>query len=206
MTVNDIEFANPGFLYLFILVPLLAAWYWYRNRKHHADLQVPSMDAWQKNGKSIKEYLYHGLFGLRLLAVALLILALARPQTSTRKQDVTIEGIDIVLAMDISGSMLAEDFQPNRLEASKKVAGEFVTGRPNDRVGLVVFSGETFTQCPLTTDHTILINLFIFFRLALYFVCKHRPSAQNIEKPVRKTRKKPGRGPAHKTALTLRAI
>jgi Ca-activated chloride channel family protein len=160
MTLNDIELANPGFLYLFILIPLLIAWYWFRNQKYHADIQIPSMETWQKSGKSLKEYLYHSLFALRLLAICFLIIALARPQTSTRKQDVTIEGIDIVLAMDISGSMLAEDFQPNRLEASKKVAGEFVGGRPNDRMGLVVFSGETFTQCPLTTDHTILINLF----------------------------------------------
>ena len=160
MALNDIEFANPGFFYLFVLIPLLAAWYWYRHRTYHADLQVPSLESWQRDGKSIREYLYHGLFALRLVALSLLILALARPQTSTRKQDVTIEGIDIVLAMDISGSMLAEDFKPNRLEASKKVASEFVGGRPNDRMGLVVFSGETFTQCPLTTDHAILTDLF----------------------------------------------
>ncbi|HNS16614.1 MAG TPA: VWA domain-containing protein [Bacteroidales bacterium] len=154
------EFANPGFLYLLIILPLLVTWYWFRNRKYHADIQVPSMESILKSGRSPREYLYHGLFGLRLLAASLLIIALARPQTSTRKQDVTIEGIDIVLAMDISGSMLAEDFQPNRLEASKKVASEFVGGRPNDRMGLVVFSGETFTQCPLTTDHSVLLNLF----------------------------------------------
>ncbi|MBP6978778.1 MAG: VWA domain-containing protein [Lentimicrobiaceae bacterium] len=154
------EFANPGFLYLLIIIPLLVAWYWFRNRKYHADIRVPSMESLQKSGRSPKEYLYHGLVGLRLLAAGLLIVALARPQTSTRKQDITIEGIDIVLTMDISGSMLAEDFQPNRLEASKKVASEFVGGRPNDRMGLVVFSGETFTQCPLTTDHTVLLNLF----------------------------------------------
>ncbi len=160
MALSDIEFANPGFLYLLIIIPLLVAWYWFRNRKYHADIRVPSMESLQKSGRSPKEYLYHGLVGLRLLAAGLLIVALARPQTSTRKQDITIEGIDIVLTMDISGSMLAEDFQPNRLEASKKVASEFVGGRPNDRMGLVVFSGETFTQCPLTTDHTVLLNLF----------------------------------------------
>ncbi len=160
MTFTDIEFANPGFIYLLIIIPLLLTWYWFRHRKYHADIQMPATESVAKSSRSPKEYLYHGLFGLRMLAAGLLILALARPQTSTRKQDVTIEGIDIVLAMDISGSMLAEDFQPNRLEASKKVAGEFVGGRPNDRMGLVVFSGETFTQCPLTTDHAVLLNLF----------------------------------------------
>lgn len=97
---------------------------------------------------------------LRTLALALLIVAIARPQSSSSWQDVTTEGIDIVLCLDISGSMLAEDFKPNRLEASKKVAMNFMKGRPNDRVGLVIFSAESFTQCPLTTDHSILLNLF----------------------------------------------
>lgn len=157
---SEIEFANPGFLYMNLLIPLLVAWYWFRNAKIHADIRVSSVDAWYKKGSRVKQYLFHGLFTIRMLILALLILALARPQTSTRKQDVTIEGIDIVMAMDISGSMLAEDFNPNRLEASKAVARDFVGGRPNDRVGLVVFSGEAFTQCPLTTDHVVLMNLF----------------------------------------------
>ncbi len=95
-----------------------------------------------------------------MLAVALLIVALARPQSSSSREDVSIEGIDIVISMDISGTMLSEDFRPNRLEASKNVAIKFIESRPNDRIGLVVFSGESFTQCPLTSDHSVLINLF----------------------------------------------
>ncbi|MBK7480261.1 MAG: VWA domain-containing protein [Bacteroidales bacterium] len=94
-----------------------------------------------------------------MVTVSLLIIVLARPQSTDRFQDVSTEGIDIILALDISGSMLARDFKPNRLEASKNVATEFISGRPYDRIGLVVFSGETFTQCPLTTDHAVLINL-----------------------------------------------
>jgi Ca-activated chloride channel homolog len=97
---------------------------------------------------------------LRMLAITLLIIALARPQSSKSRKDISVEGIDIVMAMDISGSMMAMDFRPNRLEASKNVAMEFIDGRPNDRIGLVIFSGEAFTQCPLTTDHTVLKNLF----------------------------------------------
>jgi Ca-activated chloride channel family protein len=102
----------------------------------------------------------HVLFSFRVIAIALLVMALARPQSTKNWKDVTTEGIDIVLALDISSSMLAKDFNPNRLEASKSIAKEFIKDRPNDRIGLVVFSGESFTQCPLTTDHSVLINLF----------------------------------------------
>jgi len=97
---------------------------------------------------------------LRSLALAALIIALARPQSSLSWQDTTTEGIDIVIASDISGSMLAEDFKPNRLEAGKNIAIDFIQNRPNDRIGLVVFSGESFTQCPLTIDHSVLVNLY----------------------------------------------
>jgi Ca-activated chloride channel family protein len=99
------------------------------------------------------------LFAFRTAAVGLLIIVLARPQASNNYQDISTEGIDIVLTLDISGSMLARDFRPDRLEASKNVATEFISGRPYDRIGLVVFSGESFTQCPITTDHAVLINL-----------------------------------------------
>jgi Ca-activated chloride channel homolog len=112
-------------------------------------------------GTQWRVYGRHVLFLLRVAAVVLVIIALARPQSSARGQNVETEGIDIVLAMDISGSMLAEDFRPNRIEAAKKVAAEFVDARPTDRIGLVVFSGESFTQCPLTTDHGILKTLFL---------------------------------------------
>jgi len=108
---------------------------------------------------TFRHYLRHILFALRTLAITLLIIVLARPQKTDKFQDVSTEGIDIVLAQDISGSMLARDFRPDRLEAAKNIATEFISGRPYDRIGLVVFSGESFTQCPLTTDHAVLINL-----------------------------------------------
>jgi Ca-activated chloride channel family protein len=108
---------------------------------------------------TFRHYLRHLLFVFRIIALAILIVALARPQSSESFQDISTEGIDIILTLDISGSMLARDFKPDRLEASKDVATEFIAGRPYDRMGLVVFSGESFTQCPLTTDHAVLINL-----------------------------------------------
>ncbi len=157
---EHIEFADGYFLYLLIIIPLLLFWYWYKHSKRTADIQLPETSVFEKSNKSIRQYLMHLPFVLRMIAIALLIIALARPQTSTKRQDVSIEGIDIVMALDVSGSMLAQDLKPDRLEAAKKVALEFMEGRPNDRVGLVVFSGETFTQVPLTTDHSVLKNLF----------------------------------------------
>ncbi len=110
--------------------------------------------------KTLRQRLIHLPFILKMITLALLIVAIARPQTSSKREDVSVEGIDIVMALDVSGSMLAQDLRPNRLEASKKVAIDFAKGRPNDRMGLVVFAGEAFTQCPLTTDHQVLDNLF----------------------------------------------
>jgi len=158
--IKGITFANPHLLYLLLLIPVLVAWYFYRLRKNNADILISSTDGFDGGVKSLRLYLYHGLYVIRLLAVTLIIIALARPQSSLSRQDISIEGIDIVLAMDVSGSMLARDFNPDRLEASKEVAMEFIDGRPNDRIGLVIFSGETFTQCPLTTDHSVLKSLF----------------------------------------------
>jgi Ca-activated chloride channel family protein len=100
------------------------------------------------------------LFGLKILAMAIIIIVLARPQSTNKLRNAISEGIDIVIALDISGSMLAEDFTPNRIEAAKNVASEFINGRPDDRIGLVIFSAESFTQCPITTDHAVLLNLF----------------------------------------------
>jgi len=157
---NEIAFANPNFLYLLVILPALIVWYWLKYSRSYADIQVSSTKVFTGNRKTLKQYLFHVLIAFRLLAIGLLIVALARPQTSTRRQDVSIEGIDIIMAIDISGSMLAEDFKPNRLEAAKDVAEKFTAGRPDDRMGLVIFSGETFTQCPLTTDHAVLLNLF----------------------------------------------
>lgn len=156
---ENIEFANPGFLYLLLLLPLLAAWHLFRHGQSMPALQVSDSSAFEKTPKSIRHYLYHTLFIWRLLGIALLIVAFARPQSTTKRQDVTIEGIDIVLGLDISGSMLAQDLKPDRLEAAKKVSYDFFSGRPNDRIGLVIFAGEAFTQCPLTTDHKILKDM-----------------------------------------------
>lgn len=157
---NNIEFANPGYLYLLIIIPLLGVWYWYKHIHDQAKLQVSETKAFESGSLSVKQILYFGLYLFRVVAIALLIVALARPQTHMRRHDVTIEGIDIVLALDVSGSMLAMDLKPDRLEAAKEVAKEFISGRENDRFGLVIFSGESFTQCPLTTDHRVVKNLF----------------------------------------------
>jgi Ca-activated chloride channel family protein len=157
--MNGITFAEPLFLYLLVVIPAMVAFYIFKQQKANASLRMPGLDPFAKAGVSFRYYLRHILFVLRTIAIALLIIIIARPQATDRFQDISTEGIDIVLALDISGSMLARDFRPDRLEASKNVATEFISGRPYDRIGLVVFSGESFTQCPLTTDHAVLINL-----------------------------------------------
>jgi Ca-activated chloride channel family protein len=158
--LHGVTFANPGFLFLLVVVPALIVWYFYRQKKNTADLQVSSTEGFEPERRSYRHYLQRALYVLRLLAITLLIVALARPQTNLNRQDISVEGIDLMIALDISGSMTAMDFKPDRLEAAKDVAIEFIGGRPNDRIGLVIFSGETFTQCPLTTDHAVLKNLF----------------------------------------------
>ena len=154
-------FANPNYLYLLLLLIPLVAWYIYKLRKSQASLQVSSAEAFEAPGASSwRVYLRHVPFVLRMVAIAVLIVVLARPQSTNSWQNSTTEGIDIVMAIDISTSMLAEDLKPNRLEAAKDVAASFINGRPNDNIGLVVFAAESFTQCPLTTDHGVLLNLF----------------------------------------------
>ena len=128
--------------------------------KSDASLQISSHRNLQLKSKSLKIKLLHLPFILRTLAVLLLTIALARPQASNSWRTESTEGIDIMMALDISGTMMAEDLKPNRLKASKDVAAEFILSRPNDNIGLVVFAGESFTQCPLTTDHAVLVNLF----------------------------------------------
>jgi Ca-activated chloride channel family protein len=123
-------------------------------------VQLSSTERLQRQPKSLRVWLIHVPFVLRVAVIILLSLALARPQLSNRWQSESTEGIDIMMALDISGTMLGEDLKPNRLEAAKAVATEFVLSRPNDQIGLVVFAGESFTQCPLTTDHAVLVNLF----------------------------------------------
>jgi Ca-activated chloride channel homolog len=157
--MNRITFSDPNFLYLLLIVPAIIAFYVLKQHKASASLRMPGLKPLEKTGTTIRNYLQYFLFAIRMTAVLLLIIVLARPQFTDKFQDVSTEGIDIILTLDISGSMLARDFKPDRLEASKDVATEFISGRPYDRIGLVVFSGESFTQCPLTTDHAVLINL-----------------------------------------------
>jgi len=156
---NGIEFAHPGFFWLLLIIPLMIVWYWYRNQKLYGTLGVSSIKGFSSSSKNRYRILRHYGIVLRSLALAALIIAMARPQSSLSWENSETEGIDIMIATDISGSMLSEDFTPNRLEAGKNIAAEFITNRPNDRIGLVVFSGESFTQCPLTIDHDVLINL-----------------------------------------------
>lgn len=153
-------FANPNYLYLLLLLIPMIGWYVWKLRKSQASFQVSATHAFEKTPVSYKVYLRHAPFILRLLAVALLIVVLARPQSTDSWQNSSTEGIDIMMAVDISSSMLARDLKPNRLEAEKDVAAAFINGRPNDNIGLVLFARESFTQCPLTTDHTVLLNLF----------------------------------------------
>jgi Ca-activated chloride channel family protein len=157
---SGIEFAHPGFFWMLIIIPLMVAWYWWKNRVLHGTLSVSSVKGFSSNKKSYYNSLRHYGIVLRSLALIALILALARPQSALSWQNETTEGIDIMIATDISGSMLSEDFKPNRLEAGKNIAIDFIKNRPDDRIGLVIFSGESFTQCPLTIDHDVLINMF----------------------------------------------
>ena len=157
---NGIEFAHPGFFWLFIFIPLLIAWYVLREQKLQGSLGISASKGFSFQTKSLIPVLRHLIIIFRCLAMAFLIIAMARPQSSLSWQNTTTQGIDIIIASDISGSMLAEDFTPNRLEAGKNIAINFIKDRPDDRIGLVIFSGESFTQCPLTIDHDVLINLY----------------------------------------------
>jgi Ca-activated chloride channel family protein len=156
---DNIEFANPKLLWLLLLIPVLIAWYILRHKKQEAALTFSDLKGMVKLPKTWKAYLRHILFALKMAALALLIVAIARPQSSSTNSTSNIEGIDIVMAMDVSGSMLARDLKPDRLTAAKRVASDFVKERPGDRMGLVIFSGETFTQVPLTTDHAVMLNM-----------------------------------------------
>ena len=152
-------FLHPHFFYLLLLILPMVGWYIWKQKELNASLQISSLRGFSRIRKSRKTYLRHVPFGLRCLTLIFLVIALARPQLTDNLRNVTTEGIDIMVSLDISGSMLAMDFKPNRLEAAKDVATEFISGRPNDKMGLVVFAAESFTQCPLTVDHTVLTNL-----------------------------------------------
>jgi len=143
-----------------LILPVLLGRYLFRLKKREGEFHFSSFQNLGSVKTSFRASLRHVVFTLRLITIALVVVVLARPQSRSSWKDVKTEGIDIVLSIDISYSMLAKDFNPNRLEAAKEVAKEFIDARPNDRIGLVVFGGEAFTQCPLTTDHSVIKNMF----------------------------------------------
>ena len=153
------EFVNKEyFILLTLLIPYII-WYW-RNRKHsEPTMRVSTVAAYYKAPKSWRQRIVHAPMVLRCLAFVMIVCAMARPQTRNSWDNKSVEGIDIMLAMDVSTSMLAEDLKPNRMEAAKDVANEFISGRPTDNIGLTIFAGEAFTQCPMTTDHASLLRL-----------------------------------------------
>ena len=155
---KNIIFANPEFFWLLLLLPLMLLWYWFWNKKSQANVTFSTTIAFKKT-KSWSDALYHLLFVLRMIAIALIVVALTRPQTHSENAKTKItDGIDIVMAIDVSASMLSQDLKPNRFEALKKVASQFVKDRPNDRIGLVIYAGESYTKTPVTTDKSIILN------------------------------------------------
>lgn len=154
------EFKNPLFFLLLIgLVPYIV-WYVMKYKQSLPSLKVPDATKYACVPKSFRIYLLHVPFLLRLLLLALVVCVLARPQSKHSWNDTDVEGIDIMLAVDVSTSMLAQDFKPNRVEALKSIAQKFIEKRPNDNIGLSMFAGEAYTQCPLTTDHAVLMSLY----------------------------------------------
>lgn len=156
---NNVTFAYPYFLYLLLLLPLILLWYWRHNKKRSPAITYSNLELFNGLKKTLRERLRHLPFFLRLFGLSFLIVALARPQSFSSGENVYTEGIYVAMLLDISGSMLAEDFKPNRLEAAKNVIDEFVSGRTTDKIGLVVFASESFTQCPLTIDYPVLRGL-----------------------------------------------
>ncbi|UII81774.1 VWA domain-containing protein [Flagellimonas sp. CMM7] len=154
---ENIEFANPQFFWLLLLLPLALLWYFFKRKDELASLKISSIKGFSVS--SLASKLKPVLFIIRLLALAAIITALARPQTediSTRTK--TTKGIDIVMAIDVSSSMLARDLKPDRLSALKEVAGDFIQQRPNDRIGLVGYAGESYTKTPITSDKSIVLR------------------------------------------------
>lgn len=156
--MKDVTFLHPGFFWLFVLLPLAIGWYLWKRKQQTATLKISSLNAF-KAKPSLLGRLKPVLFALRLLALSAMIVALARPRSvDVNSRTKTTRGIDIVMAMDVSGSMLAKDLKPNRMEALKDVAEDFVEGRPNDRIGLVVYAGESYTKTPVTSDKALVIQ------------------------------------------------
>ena len=157
---NDIQFAEKQWFWLFLIMPVLLGWYIYKLKTYEGEVNFSSFTLFTGIKSSLKAKFRHVLFVLRLLCLSLLILAIARPQSRSSWKDTKTEGIDIVVSLDVSLSMLAKDFKPNRIEVAKEVLSDFIDARPNDKIGLVIFGGVAFTQCPLTTDHKIIKNMF----------------------------------------------
>ncbi|MEN6588640.1 MAG: VWA domain-containing protein [Proteiniphilum sp.] len=152
-------FLHPEYLYLWLLLIPLIVWYVMRLSKAQASFKLASTQAFKEMKPDFRVTMRHLPFVLRLISIALIIIVIARPQSVSSWEETETQGIDIVMALDVSGSMLSQDLKPDRLQAAKKVAAEFITDRKNDNIGLVIFAGESFTQCPLTTDHKVLLNL-----------------------------------------------
>lgn len=156
--MKNITFAHPEFFWLFLVLPIAVAWYFWKKKQQTPTLKISSVKGF-KAANSVLPKLKPVLFGLRMLALAALITALARPQsTDVTNKSRTTRGIDIVMAIDVSGSMLAKDLKPNRMEALKRVASEFVEQRPNDRIGLVVYAAESYTKTPVTSDKAVVLD------------------------------------------------
>ena len=153
------EFANKEYLLLLLLIIPYLIWFLMYRKKSEPTMRISDTQAYRYTARSWKVTLMPLQLLLRLAVFTLLVVVLARPQTQNSWKDKTVEGIDIMLAMDVSTSMLAEDLKPNRMEAAKRVASDFIIGRPNDNIGLSIFAGEAFTQCPMTTDHSSLLTL-----------------------------------------------
>jgi Ca-activated chloride channel family protein len=152
-------FANSGYLFLLLLLIPYIVWY-FMSRKNDPTLKIPDTYTYRNISATPRQYLIHVPFFLRILTLTMMILVLARPQTSNHWKNSEVQGIDIMLSIDVSTSMLAEDLKPNRITAAKEVASQFISNSPNDNIGLTIFAAEAFTQCPLTTHHTSLLNMF----------------------------------------------
>mgnify|MGYP000851777984 FL=1 len=159
-TLFPYTFAHPHYFWLLLAVPALVYWFYYKRSTYYPTFNIPQHGGVLSQAPGWKVRLMSLLPLLKILSFVCIIFALARPQSALSEKEISTQGIDVVLSLDISGSMLAKDFEPDRLEAAKKVAMNFIKDRPNDRIGLVIFSGESFTQCPITIDHQVLLNLF----------------------------------------------
>ncbi|MES2627550.1 MAG: VWA domain-containing protein, partial [Bacteroidota bacterium] len=159
LSVYWFEFQYPVCFYLLLLIPLLSVWFVWKSGNIHAEIRISTLGHFKGIKRNWRIFFKSSWFFFRVLALSGLIVILARPQSKSNWQNIDAEGIDIVIAFDVSASMLAKDFRPNRLESAKKVARNFIDQRVDDRIGLVIYEGEAFTQCPLTTDHRVLNQL-----------------------------------------------